>query len=101
MSDAAAIAAAESRAHRAEIAALESHVELVIARRRIAEIEAAQTKRKDTAATAAVRQLLTRGVIKSADVFHQHYFKAQFVSDAALIQLCLCQPFNQRKRATK
>ena len=101
MNDAAAILAAESRAHRAEIAALESHVELVIARRRIAEIEAAEARRKDMEATSAVRQLVTRGVIKSADVFHQHYFKAQFVSDAALIPLCLCKPFNMRKRATK
>ena len=101
MKNTGSIAAAESRAHRAEIAALETHVELVVARRRIAEIEAAEARRKDAEATAAVRQLVTRGAIGKGDVFAHNEWKRKFIADRALIPLCLCRPFNQRKRASK
>lgn len=98
MKTAPAIIAAEARAERAEAAALEKQVELAITRARLAEMETEAANRQDAEATSAVRQLVSRGAIKPGDTFNQHFFKAQFLADTALIPLCLCKPFNNRRR---
>lgn len=101
MNNAAAILAAESRAARAEFAALETQIRLAITRARLAELETADARRKDAEATAAVRQLVLAGAISKGDTFAQHEWKNKLLADVALIPLCLCHPYNQRKRATK
>ncbi|HEX4348954.1 MAG TPA: hypothetical protein VH251_01135 [Verrucomicrobiae bacterium] len=98
MNTAAAIAAAESRAHRAEIAALETQIRLAIAHDRLAELETVAARRRDAEAERAVRQLVTRGAIGKGDAFTMHEWKNKFLADAALIPLAVGKVFNMRVR---
>jgi predicted ATPase with chaperone activity len=101
MNTANTIAEIEGRAARAEAAALETQIQLVVTQSRLADLEAAAAKRKDVEATAAVRQMVFAGAIGSGDTFTQHEWKNKFLADAALIPLCIGKPYNQRKRAIK
>jgi hypothetical protein len=98
MNNVADIAAAETRAARAESSALDAQIRLAVTRARLDELETAETRRNDAAANHAVRQLVSAGVIKPADTFAQHEMKSQFVSDPALIPLAVGRPFNRRVR---
>jgi len=96
MSTADAIIAAEARAEQAEAAALATEIQLGITRARLAELETEAAKLKDGEAERAVRQLVTRGAIRSDDVFTQHQMKGKFVADPTLIPLAVGKPFNRK-----
>lgn len=100
MNDHAAIIAAESRADRAESAALSAEIQLAITRTRLAELEATAAMRRDAVATAAVMALVRLGTVRRDD-FTMQVWKQKFLNDAALITLAVGKTFNMRKRATK
>jgi hypothetical protein len=95
-----AIAEAEVRAARAEAAALETRIRLVIVQARLAELEAAATERRDAEAERAVRRMVSSGVIGKGDTFTAHAWKQKFLADPALVPLAIGKVFNQRKRVT-
>lgn len=95
------VAEIEARASESERRAITAEIQLGITRARVADLEKSAAEAKDRLATAAVQAMVASGAIRRDDTFNQNFFKAQFLADAALMPLCLCKPFNQRKRVTK
>ncbi len=101
MKPAAAIAAAEARAHRAESVALEMQIRLAFSRVKIAELEASAAKNREASATRGVQQMVLAGAIGRTDTFTQYEWKAKFLADPGLIPLAVGKLFNLRKQANQ